>query len=90
MAELDRIRTLVADDVRRIRNVDVHLQVTDRCPALVDRHPLRGFDAIHLATACLVAGDNGDERSGWTFLCADGVLLAAADAEGFAARDPSS
>lgn len=58
---------------------------------LLEQHPLRALDALHLATALVV--------NQWlianhlpilTFLCADERLLAAATAEGLAVDNPNS
>jgi hypothetical protein len=71
-----------------------HMPVTTetlhRAPRLALRHPLRAYDAIHLATALQLA-----EQLSWlslaapVFVSADGNLLAAARAEGLAAEDPN-
>lgn len=45
------------------------------------RHPLRSADAIHLASALLLARTS--TRSSWSFVCADGRLCDAAKSEGF-------
>jgi len=45
------------------------------------RHPLRSADAIHLASALLLARTSPAIQ--WTFICADGRLCDAAQAEGF-------
>ena len=45
------------------------------------RHPLRSADAIHLASALLLARTS--PRSSWSFVCADGRLCDAAKNEGF-------
>lgn len=45
------------------------------------RHPLRSADAIHLASAVLLARTSPTAR--WSFVCADGRLCDAAKAEGF-------
>lgn len=45
------------------------------------RHPLRSADAIHLASALLLARTS--PRSSWSFVCADGRLCDAAKSEGF-------
>lgn len=54
---------------------DVHRRVDD----LLGRHPLRGADAVHLASAVLVR-DVLQEQV--TFACADARLVEAARAEG--------
>ena len=57
---------------------------------MLERHPLRAYDAIHLATALMVnrrllaAG-----VLGLVFLCADDRLLQAAVAEGLAVDNPN-
>jgi predicted nucleic acid-binding protein len=45
------------------------------------RHPLRSADAIHLASALFLARTIPSSR--WAFVCADGRLCDAAEAEGF-------
>ena len=57
---------------------------------LLERHPLRAYDAVHLATALIVHRllQAGDE-SGLVFLCADNRLNAAAAAEGLAVDNPN-
>ena len=45
------------------------------------RHLLRSADAIHLASALLLARTS--PRSSWSFVCADGRLCDAAKSEGF-------
>jgi predicted nucleic acid-binding protein len=48
---------------------------------LLYRHPLRSADAIHLASALFLARTTSAIR--WAFICADGRLCDAAEAEGF-------
>jgi hypothetical protein len=45
---------------------------------LIQRHPLRGFDAVHLASALTLKTSLGEEI---TFAAADGRLLKAVEAE---------
>jgi predicted nucleic acid-binding protein len=64
--------------------------IVDVAYALLERHSLRAYDAVHLATAITVnrwlveAGE-----AALTFLCADNHLLAAASAEGLAVDNPN-
>ena len=62
----------------------VRLEVTDRlireAAALADRHPLRAYDAIHLASAVTARRQFGGEM---LFACWDDGLSAAAAREGF-------
>ena len=51
---------------------------------LVQRRPLRGFDAIHLASALRLRDQIGDEV---VFVASDDRLLAAASSEGFVTVD---
>lgn len=64
--------------------------VVDLACTLLERHPLRAYDTIHLATA-LSAQRFLVQRSlpGLTFLCADDRLNNAATAEGLAVDNPN-
>ena len=53
--------------------------------ALVKRHPLRGFDAIHLSATLWF---RKRLKADIMFACADQNLLTAAKAEGFGVRNP--
>jgi predicted nucleic acid-binding protein len=64
--------------------------IVDLSCGLLERHPLRASDAIHLATA-LTSNQllsNGDLPA-LTFLCADDRLLDAATAEGLGVDNPN-
>ncbi|HXG22836.1 MAG TPA: type II toxin-antitoxin system VapC family toxin [Methylomirabilota bacterium] len=52
---------------------------------LVKRHPLRGFDAIHLCTALWF---RKRPKADILFACADRNLLTAAETEGLGVRNP--
>jgi predicted nucleic acid-binding protein len=98
-----RERTLTPIDYRRVRDIFYDdcrasyqtIVVTDSVISLacelLERHPLRGYDAIHLATA-LIAHHSLRSRDlpGLTFLCADERLNAAASAEGLAVDNPNN
>jgi predicted nucleic acid-binding protein len=60
--------------------VEVGDVVLQRVSDLVLRHPLRGFDAIHLASAVQLREELGEDVS---FVAADTRLLSAAAAEKF-------
>lgn len=64
--------------------------VLERAMALTERHPLRAYDAVQLAS-CLASAVQrpGGVLRGWRFVCSDRVLLAAAAAEGLDCFDPS-
>jgi predicted nucleic acid-binding protein len=59
----------------------VHEDLNPIVAALVARRPLRGFDAIHLASALHLKTQLGGPKE-LSFLCADKRLLQAAKAEG--------
>ena len=60
------------------------LEVIDKAASLVARHPIRAFDAIHLATAIAVRDLIGPDV---LFLTSDARLRLAALAEGFTVPD---
>ena len=62
--------------------------ITQAC-ALLQRHPLRAYDALHLACALAVReAITRQQLSGPVFVAADEALLAAATAEGFPVDNP--
>ena len=60
--------------------------VIEEATALLDRHPLRAYDALQLA-GCLSLRARSNERP--SFVCSDQVLLRAAEDEGLAVIDPA-
>lgn len=58
--------------------VDLRDEILALARDLIQRHPLRGFDAIHLASALSLKGALGEDL---VFAAADGRLLRAAEAE---------
>jgi len=62
-------------------------QVIEEAAALVDRHPLRAYDAIQLA-GCLTLRSRSSERP--AFVCSDLRLLSAARDEGLVVVDPTA
>lgn len=58
--------------------VDLRDEILGLARDLIQRHPLRGFDAIHLASALSLKSALGEEI---TFAAADERLLRAAEAE---------
>jgi len=61
-------------------------QVAERACALLDRYPLRAYDAMQLA-GCMALQPKLTEMP--HFVCADKTLLQAAEREGFAVLDPT-
>lgn len=82
--EFDRLRLQLAGDWPKLTKVSIGPEILSLVPDLCARHPLRGADALHLASA-LHLQLGGLET---TFACSDRVLLAAAASEGLAVFDP--
>ncbi len=74
-----RIATRVGRDLAEMRVVEVRTAVLDRAAALVERRPLRAYDAVQLASAAWLAAETG---LAITFACGDAALSDAAAAEG--------
>ncbi len=66
-------------DWRSFVRVDVTDHLGDTIRRLIDQHPLRGFDAIHLASALLIHKESKDS---FLFVCFDKRLSSAAGKEG--------
>jgi predicted nucleic acid-binding protein len=86
----DLIRSFEAHCATQYRIVPTDHPIVDLAVDLIQRHPLRAYDAVQLATAAIV------NRSLVTyglppliFVSADDSLVAAAQAEGLAADDPN-
>ncbi len=76
-----------ADEEYELAPID--RSIIDIAVDLTQRHPLRGYDAVQLATALNVNEELVElELPELVFVAADGVLLAAAEAEGLDARNP--
>ena len=72
------------------RLVAANQSILDRAVDLTQRHRLRGYDAVQLATALAVeASLRATGLPGLTFVAADADLVAAARAEGLSADDPN-
>jgi len=80
--EYSRTAASFKGDYRRIILVPVSAGLNERIEKLARKHALRGFDAIHLASA-LVIRNNGKVEMG--FACYDRALNEAALNEGFPA-----
>lgn len=82
--ELVEIRSRLADDWEELMQVPVGSEILALVPGLCERSPLRGADAVHLASALLLRQEGLEIR----FACSDGTLLGAAAKEGLAIFDP--
>jgi uncharacterized protein len=83
-AELKQLRLRFADDWEELTQVPIGEAVLALIPDLCESYPLRGADALQLASALLF------HHAGLatTFACSDQGLLKAAAAEGLATLDP--
>lgn len=64
--------------------------VIQRAMDLIHAHPLRGFDAVQLATALILEDDlKSSGLPGISFVCADKTLYNAAKEEGLKTEDPN-
>jgi predicted nucleic acid-binding protein len=71
-------------------HMSITAEILQRAHRLALRHPLRAYDAMHLATALHLAERlSGLRLPAPAFVSADGNVLAAARAEGLTAEDPN-
>jgi hypothetical protein len=61
--------------------------VIEEAAALLDRHPLRAYDAVQLAGCLSLRASRGETPS---FVCSDRQLVRAAEDEGLAVFDPAA
>ena len=85
-ADADRVLREIEDDASSLFLMQPSTSaVMEEAARLIDRHPLRAYDALQLA-GCLVV------RQGMpgpiTFVCADARLCEAADGEGLTTMNP--
>lgn len=70
--------------------LDVVPVVISTARVMANRHPLRAYDAVQLATAWLLNQDLlGTDKPPLTFICADDRLIAIAQAEGLLTANPN-
>ncbi len=64
--------------------------IVTQARTLLEQHPLRAYDAVHLASAVVMHRTLVEaDQPGLTFLCADDRLLDAAKAEGLMVNNPN-
>ena len=74
----------------RYGRLRVNDAVIDVAVELIQRHPLRAYDAVQLATALILnSALIADKLPSLTFVSADNVLCEAARAEGLPAENPN-
>lgn len=73
-------------DTKFVRQ-SVNDAVLETASGLVDRYPLRAYDAVQLAGCLALKTTAGD--AGPTFVCSDQQLLDAAESEGLPLLDPT-
>jgi predicted nucleic acid-binding protein len=83
--EYEQLRLRFADDWEEILQVPIGAELLSLIPGLCERKPLRGADALQLASALLLH----QEGLEITFACSDHNLLDAAASEGLAIFDPA-
>jgi predicted nucleic acid-binding protein len=82
--EYEDLRQRFAEDWDQLMQVPVSREALAPIPRLCERYPLRGADALQLASALLLRSRELEV----TFACSDRRLLEAADGEGLATFDP--
>jgi len=84
------IRAFDYDIAYRYRLLDVVTATVETARRLATEHTLRAYDAVQLATACLLNQELQDSnQDSLAFICADDRLLAVAKAEGLLTDDPN-
>ncbi|MCD6552881.1 MAG: type II toxin-antitoxin system VapC family toxin [Anaerolineae bacterium] len=84
------LSSLKADAATQYTLLDVSQYVVDEAVELTRRHRLRGYDAVHLASALRLNRALINHRlSPLTLVAADDDLLEAAQAEGLATENPN-
>jgi predicted nucleic acid-binding protein len=91
LAEYDDILMALDHDVAYWYNIlDVTPEVVDTARTLADTHPLRAYDAVHLASGWLANRELVQAgQSSLTFICADDRLLDVATAVGLQVDNPN-
>jgi len=84
-ADLPRIRIVLQGYLSTADEIGMSGEIRDHACRLVQRHPLSGADALHLAAALVWAEG---ELEGRAFICLDGRLRTAAAREGFTVLPP--
>ncbi len=87
---LSYLDLFIGDCAERYRLVATERTIIDRAVDLTQSHYLRGYDAVHLATALAMNAELLQRQLlPLTFVAADGDLLDAAGAEGLPTENPN-
>ncbi len=86
----DALAAFAEDCLTHYRFIEFDLTIADLAGELLERHPLRAYDAVQLASALRIGGvlETADLVLP-VFLSADNRLLAAAQAEGLPIDNPN-
>ena len=83
-------RRLPYDSRRRFQLLRLDDRTLDSAADLTQHHPLRGYDAVHLASALLLRDILlATNLPAPIFICADANLCAVANMEGLAVENPN-
>jgi predicted nucleic acid-binding protein len=86
----DALDAFREDSLLRYLFVEFELRVIEAAGRLLERHPLRAYDSVQLASALVTASTLADAALPQpVFLSADGSLLVVAQAEGLATDNPN-
>ena len=84
------ISRFLRDGRQRCTLLEADSTVIDTAVQLIQRHPLRAYDAVQLASALILnSALIADKLSPLTFVSADNVLCEAAQAEGLPTENPN-
>ncbi len=87
---IDALAAFVEDSLTQYRFIELDTPIIDLAGELLDRHPLRAYDAVQLASALRINQVLGTANlSVPTFLSADNHLLVAAQAEDLPTDNPN-
>ncbi len=84
---IGKIADLFRMDWKSFIRVEVNDELNQYIDMVVEKHPLRGFDAIHLASALIIHEKLPED---FLFVCFDHRLARAAHEEGLMAFPPES
>lgn len=85
-SEFEQLQHRFSEDWEELTQLPIGAEILTLIPGLCDRHPLRGADAVHLASALFLRQEGLEV----TFACSDRQLLEAAAAEGLATLNPAA